>query len=130
MEAAMQQSPFFVVVAVISALFGLGFLLIPDQLAILYGTTGNDLASMMGRFFGSALIAVAIIVFMARDLGASPALTGVLWGGLVLSVIDALLTLWSTSTGLLNALGWVTVIVDVLLAAGFAYLLFVRPAST
>jgi hypothetical protein len=126
----MQQSPFFVVVAVVSALFGLGFLLIPDQLASWYGATTNDLASMMGRFFGSALIAVAIIVFMARDLGASPALTGVLWGGLVLSVIDALLTLWGTAAGVFDALGWVTVIIDVLLAAGFAYLLFVRPART
>lgn len=130
MEAAMQQSPFFVVVAIISAVFGLGFLLIPDQLAIWYGAASNDLTSMMGRFFGSALIAVAIIVFMARDLSASPALTGVLWGGLVLSVIDALLTLWSTGTGILNALGWVTLVIDVLLAAGFAYLLFVRPART
>ena len=66
---------------------------------------------------------------MARDLGASSALTGILWAGLVTNVIDVVLGLWSIFAGTVNGLGWVTVIICLLLALGFAYFLFVKPAQ-
>ena len=126
----MSQSPFFIIVAIVSALFGLAFLFIPDQLAVWYGATVDDASRQMGRLFASALIAVTIIYFMARDLGASAALTGLLWGGLVFTVIDVVLDFMATTAGMVNALGWVTLVVHLLLAAGFAYLLFAKPAQT
>jgi len=127
----MQQKPFFVIVAIVLVLFGLGFVFIPDQLATWYGVTAiNDISRLMARLFGSTLIGLAIVYFTARDLGASSALTGLLWGGLVADVIELVLNIMAASSGLVNALGWVMAVIDILFIAGFAYLLFVKPAST
>jgi len=124
----MQQSPFFMIVAIVSLMFGVAFLLIPDQLATWYGAAIDDNSRHLGRLFGSALVGLAIIYFMARDLDASPTLTGLLWAGLIVGVIELVLNIMATTSGLVNALGWVTVLIDVLLAVGFAYLLLVKPA--
>ncbi len=127
----MQQNPFFVIVAIVTVLFGLAFLFIPDQLASWYGTAAIDnLTRLDGRYLGSTLIGLAIIYFMARDQGASSALTGLLWGGLVANVIELVIVFVATTGSVLNALGWVNVVIHILLGAGFAYLLFVKPAST
>jgi uncharacterized membrane protein len=122
-------SPFFVVAAIVTVLFGLAFLIIPDQIVGWYGVAVDDASRLMGRFFGSALIALAIVIFMARDLGPSPTLTGILWAGLVADGIPALLNLWASATGLVNGLGWVTMVINILFAAGFGYFLFVAPAQ-
>jgi len=124
----MTQSPFFVAVAIITALFGLGFLLVPDAVLSLYGATTDDVGRLTGRFFGSALIALAIIYFIARDLAGGAALTGLLWAGLTINVIDLVLVFMGTVGDLLNAVGWASAVLHILLGAGFAYLIFARPA--
>lgn len=47
----------------------------------------------MGRFFGSALITLAIVVYMARNLDTSQTLSGILRAGWVTTVIDVSLNL-------------------------------------
>jgi hypothetical protein len=126
----MQQSPFFIIVAIVNILFGLAFVIIPDQLASWYGiATVDDVTRLMGRYFGSATIGIAIIYVMARDLGASPALTGLLWAGLVSNVIELVLAFLATTGGVVGTLGWANVVISILLSAGFAYLLFAKPAQ-
>ena len=125
----MTQSPFFVAVAIITALFGLGFLLIPDGVLSLYGAATDEAGRLTGRFFGSALIGLAIIYFVAPDMAGGTVLTGLLWAGLIINALDLVLALIGTTGGVLNAVGWASVVLHILLGAGFAYLLFARPAA-
>jgi hypothetical protein len=125
----MAQNPFFIVVAVISALFGLGFVFVPDAIFSAYGVAASDGARLAARFFGSALIGLAIVYAMARELKSSDALRGLLWGGLAINVIDLGLALAATTGSVMNAMGWASVALHAAMLAGFAYLIFGRPAA-
>lgn len=126
----MTRSPFFIVVAIVTGLFGLGFLFMPDSVLTWYGAATDDAGRLMSRVFGSAAIGLAVIYFMARDLSAGQALTGLLWAGLIVNVLDLILSVIATTGGIMNALGWGQALLHVLLGAGFAYFLFARPAQS
>ena len=53
-EATMQQNPFFIVAAIVSVLFGLAFLFIPDAVAGWYGIAVTDASRLMAQFCGSS----------------------------------------------------------------------------
>jgi hypothetical protein len=125
----MRQKPFFILVAIVSALFGLTYFFIPDALMASYGATTNEIGRVQSRYFGLALTGLAIIYFMARDLAPSAALTGLLWGGLLINLIKLALVFDMTASGAINSLGWIAVVLHVLLGAGFAYLIVANPAS-
>ena len=122
----MTQSPFFIVVAIVTGLFGLGFLFMPDSVLTWYGATTDDAGRLMSRVFGSAAIGLAVIYFMARDLGAGQALTGLLWAGLIISILDLILAVIATTGDVMNALGWGQALLHILLGAGFGYFAFVK----
>ncbi|MEX0851976.1 MAG: hypothetical protein WD036_01630 [Bauldia sp.] len=126
----MTHSPFFIVVAILSALFGLGFLFMPDSVLSWYDAATDDVGRLLARLFGAALICLAVIYFMARDVAAGTVLAGLLWAGLIISVLDLVLTVTATTSGLLNGLGWGQSLLSIVLGAGFAYFLFGKPART
>ena len=127
----MTQSPFFIVVAIITVLFGLALLFIPDVLMSWYGATiEGEVGRLLGRVFGAAMIGLAIIYFMARDLAAGMPLTGLLWAGLVVNALHLILSVMATTGGTLSALGWGQALLHLVLGAGFAYLLFVKPTQS
>ena len=114
------------VTAIGSLLFGLAYLLVPDAMASLYGIT-LDPSSQYPRFFGSALLGFAALLWLARKVTSGPALRAVLVGsfvasltGLVVAVIQAL-----DSAG--NALEWSSVVIYFLLSLGFGDFVFRTP---
>ena len=114
------------VTAIGSLLFGLAYLLVPDAMASLYGIT-LDPSSQYPRFFGSALLGFAALLWLARKVTSGPALRAVLIGsfvasltGLVVAVIQAL-----DSAG--NALEWSSVVIYFLLSLGFGDFVFRTP---
>jgi hypothetical protein len=126
----MTQSPFFVVVAIVTAVFGLGFLFAADAVFAWYGVADvTDATRLTGRYFGGALIGFAIIYTMARDLGAGSSLTGLLWSGLVFNVVGLVLAIMATTAGTINATGWVSVVIHIVLGLGFVYFLFLKPST-
>ena len=75
------------------------------------------------QFFGSALLALGVIVWSARSFRDWDAVRSVLIGALVGNVVGLLLALWGIKQGLVNAMGWSSVVVYVLLTAGALYCL-------
>jgi uncharacterized membrane protein YfcA len=74
------------------------------------------------QFFGSALLAWGVITWFARDLDWA-AVRGVLIGGIVGDVVGGLLSVWAIVEGLVNAFGWTSVVIYVLLLLGGLYFL-------
>jgi len=114
------------VTAIGSLVFGLAYLFVPDSLASLYGIT-LDPSSQYPRFFGSALLGFATVLWLTRRVTSGPALRGVLVGsfaasltGLVVAVIQAL-----DPVG--NALEWSSVVIYFLLSLGFGDFVFRTP---
>jgi hypothetical protein len=119
---------FFTILAVVSFLFGIGFVLAPDQVLANYGIEHSPALALLGRLFGGALLTLGVILWLARDFRDEAALRAVLIGGLVGDVVNLVAQTMGTWAGTTNALGWSTVLIYLFAAAGSGYFLMARTA--
>jgi len=106
------------VTAVGSLLFGLAYLLVPASLASLYGIT-VDPSSPYPRYFGSALVGFAAVLWLARKVPSGPALRAVLVGSFLASITGLLVAVVQALDVIGNTLEWSTVLIYFLLTLGF-----------
>jgi hypothetical protein len=120
----------FVIAAVVTFVFGLGFVLLPEQLLSIYGVNKLDPAGILiGRLFGAALLGYGALYWFARDAEDSEARRAMLIGGFVSAAVGFVAFLLAQLGGVVNGLGWVNVAIYLLLAVGFGYFLAPRVAS-
>jgi len=117
----MTRANFMMLATIVAAVFGLAFLLAPSALVGLYGVKLTPQTEVIGRIAGSVILGFAIVFWGAREGNAADALKAVMIGGLIANALDALILLHATATGLLNGLGWLQVLINGGLAAGFWY---------
>ncbi len=116
----MQPATFFKIHAVISLVFGLGFIFMPATIIALYTTVPmNEIGTFMSRLFGSALMTYTAVLWLASDTPDSPARRAIIQGFFITMVIGAVVTLHFQLTGPINALGWSTVALYVFLAISY-----------
>src|SRR5438093_12977980 len=113
----MKLNLWLMIAAVVALIFGLGFVLIPDQVLSWYGLTGanalNDAGILMTRLFGATLIGFGALDWFAKDVEESGARRAIVIGGFVSTAIGFVVFLIAqlgTFGTLVNALGWVTVV--------------------
>ena len=115
--------------AVISGLFGLGFLAMPAQVLSYYGMTSNADLDYMARLFGAALIAFAVLSWMAKGAGDSSARRAIVTAFVVGDFVGFIVALMAQLNGVVNTLGWSTVAIYLILALGFSYFAFGKTAA-
>ena len=110
--------------AIVAFLFALGFILIPDQLMNLYNVELNPGGILVGRLFGAALFGFGLLNWLSRDFKDEGAKQAVLTGNLVGDGLGFIFMLVGQLGGVpgINTLGWSSVLVYLVLAAGFVYL--------
>jgi hypothetical protein len=117
---------FFTILAVLSFLFGIGFVLAPDQVLANYGIEHSPALALLGRLFGGALLALGVILWLARDFREEAAVRAVLVSTLVGGAVNLVVAIVGTLAGTTNALGWSTVLIYLLAAVGSGYFLMER----
>src|SRR6202035_5767941 len=117
---------FFTILAVLSFLFGVGFVLAPDQVLANYGIEHSPALALLGRLFGGALLALGVILWLARDFREEAAVRAVLVSTLVGGIVNLVVAIVGTLAGTTNALGWSTVLIYLLAAVGSGYFLMER----
>ena len=117
---------FLAIAAVIAVLFGIGFVLAPGRIVALYGAVLTPAGEVVGRILGSSLIAIALMFWASREQQGADVLRAVLIAGLVANALDLLIMLHATVSGIVSGLGWASVLMHILLAAGFGYFAFGR----
>jgi hypothetical protein len=116
--------------AVVALLFALGLILLPDFMGTLYGLGTSPVQALIARYFGTGLLAVGLINWFARDMDYA-ALRPILLGNLVSDAVGLLVSLMGTLGGVMNAMGWSSVVLYLLLILGFGYLYFMgQPVSS
>ena len=120
---------FLLVASLLAFAFGLGFVLIPQQLTPLYNITLDPGGVFVGQLFGAALLGFGVLNWMIRSVRDLQALQVVVLANLLGDGIGFIIALLSQLAGVggVNALGWSTVAVYLVLALGFAYFRFVKP---
>jgi hypothetical protein len=114
----------FVVNAVVAAIFGLAFVLVPGPTTDLYDVDLNEGGLMIGQLFGAALLGFAVLTWFARDAKPSGERQAILLALFVGDVIGFIASLLAQLAGVANALGWTTVAIYLLLGLAFGYFRF------
>ncbi len=122
----MKRSRFLAIASVLGLLFGLAFLLAPSQLMSFYGMTLDPAGQWIARFLGAQLVGIAVITWLVRNAPAGGALSAVMIGNLVATIIALALAVLEGVSGIGNVMVWSTAIVYAFLAAGFGYFQFVK----
>jgi hypothetical protein len=110
--------------SIIAFIFGIAFVLAAKPLTALYNITLDDSGAFLGQLFGAALIGFGVLNWFARNSKDSQAMRAVVWANLVADVIGFVIALIGQIQGIggVNALGWSTVVIYLLLALAFLYL--------
>ena len=114
---------------IVSAVFGIAFVLVPAQVVQLYGPTPDASLTYIGRLLGASLVGYAFLTWSARDAADSGARRAIVFALFVGESIGFIMALIGQLAGVVNMLGWSTVAVYLLLALGFGYYHFAGPAK-
>jgi len=132
----MKLSALMVVNAIIAVVFGLGFILAPSQVASFYSPEVGapevgSVLRVVAQLFGAALVAFAVLTWVARNARDSEARRAILLALFIGDAVGFVIALIAQFGGAVNALGWLTVAIYLLLAIGFGYFVFMaQPEPT
>lgn len=126
----MKVSYLLVLNAVISILYGLGFVLAPAAIGAMYdlpSTPGGDLAS---RLLGAELLGAGLLSWLARGMAVPDLRKVVLPALLLASSVELVVSILAVGSGVLGASGWSSVAIYALFALGFGYYQFLAPGNS
>ena len=114
------------IASIAAFVFGLGFIFMPVQLTGYYNVTLNEGGAFVGQLFGAALIGFGVLNWFGRHFSDDQAQQGLLNANIAIDGIGFIFSLLAQLGGVpgVNALGWSTVAIYLLLALGFVYLRF------
>lgn len=122
----------FVLNAIVAFLFGLAFLIVPERVLGLFGTTEQYASTLLlARFFGTAMLALGLVLWFAKDAqegvqrGMGIALIVGAVAGLIVVLIGTL-----SSSAVIRSNGWIAMLIYLITGLGAAYLVFLRPRMT
>ena len=124
----MNLRTFLVIAAVIALAFALGLILMPAFMATTYGFGTSASEILLARFFGTELLVLGVINWLAKDSTGANA-RPIIMGSLIGNAVGAVIALMGTLNGVMNSIGWSSVAIYLLLALGFAYFQFMAPAK-
>jgi hypothetical protein len=111
--------------AVVVAVFGIGFVLVPVFMGSIYGMKVDAVAALMARLFGAAFICEGIVLWFAKGGAISEKpVRGLVTAVVVSNAIGFIVCLLATLAGVWNALGWLSVGLYLVFGLAFAYFLF------
>jgi hypothetical protein len=125
----MKLSALMIVNAIVAVVFGLGFILAPSQVASFYSPAAGapevgGVLQVIAQLFGAALVGFAVLTWVARNAPDSEARRAILLAMFIGDAVGFVIALIAQFGGAVNALGWSTVAIYLLLGIGFGYFVF------
>jgi hypothetical protein len=109
----------FIFNAIVAGIFAIVTLLIPATMLSWYGATSNPEIILMTRFFGTCLVAIALLTFYLRNVEMSDSIKSVVLALLISDIVGVIVAIWGQLNSGINAFGWTTVILYGLLSIGY-----------
>ncbi len=125
----MKISSFLMLKAIISLVFGIGFVVIPAVVWSIYGVTLDPAGIIMTRFFGACLLGIGLICWVTRNAEFNT-LKGITFSLCIADTIGFIIALSAVLSGIINMLGWFNVAIWFLLALGLGYFRFLKPGTS
>jgi len=115
--------------SIIAGVFGIAFVAVPARTLANYGITADAQFALVAQLFGAALLGYAVLTWTVRSAADSEALRAIVLALFVGDAIAFVIALIGQLSGVVNAFGWSTVAIYLLLALGFGYFRFVKTSS-
>lgn len=117
----------FLVNALVAILIGLGFLAVPSRVLGQFGVDEYAATKLICQFFGTAMLALGLLLWFAKDVAETNLQKGMGIALLVGSVAGLAITVLGATEGILRTNWWIAMVVYTLLGSAYAYLVFLRP---
>lgn len=127
----MSYKVLFILNALVAVVVGLGFLFKPDFGLPLLGVTEQYAATVWAtRFFGSAMLALGLVLWFAKDAD-ERVQKGMSWGMLASTLVGLVLALMASFSGnaVLRQNTWIPIVLYLLFGLGYAFMLFFKPKA-
>lgn len=124
----MQIRTVFLINVIVAGILGLGYFFVPQQTTAPLGLSLDAAGVAVARVAGAFLIGYAIISWFVRELSDADLKRAVLPGYVGGYLFTFLASLWGQLSGVLNALGWINVVISLLFLLAYAYFLFMGGA--
>ena len=125
----MKLKTLFIFNAIATILFGIGSVLAPFTLVNLFGSTLNPAGALMMQYGGVWLIGIGLLAWFARNSTDSDARRAIVLAFLICYSIAFIIALLAQLNNVLNAFGWGTVTLNLVLALGYGYFQFAKPVT-
>ena len=122
----MNLSMLMIINAIVAAVFGVAFLLIPDQMGSLYDVEVNETLTYVVRLLGAAFVEIAVLTWFARNADDSAARRAIVIALLIGNAIGFVVALIGQINNVVGVMGWGSVAIYLLLALGYGYFQFVK----
>ena len=118
----------FMLSAAVAAILGLALVFAPATVLGQFGVETRVPELHMGRFLGAALACLGILLWFAKDASEENVQRNMGYAMLAGTVLALLVTIIGvTMDGVIRSLGWVVILVEVLFALGYVFVLFLQP---
>lgn len=120
----------FTINAVAVALFGAGFLILPDFVLTQFDAEIYVIVTFISRFFGATLLLAAWFLWMLKDMANAKlqkAIATVLLGYSVVGFAAVIMGMSRASIGVIRTNGWVLLVIYGLFSLVYGYMLFLQP---
>jgi hypothetical protein len=127
-EEKMTYRTVLTVAAILSFLYGIGFMLVPGQLSSVYNVSLDDAGRYVAQMYGATLFCFGVLNWLARDFNGGAVHRAVLTANALAAALGFVFSLLAQLGGVpgANVLGWSTVGLYLLLALGFGYVRLLR----
>jgi hypothetical protein len=114
--------------AFVAVLLGAAFLFVPSRVLNLFGTETFVATLLMSRFFGTAMLALGLLLWFAKDINEQTVQTGIGIALMVGAAAGLVVTLAGTfaSNAVIRSNGWIVMLIYILFGLGYAYLVFAK----
>jgi hypothetical protein len=116
---------FFTIISALALVHGVGFVLLPEQVAASYGMTSSAPTVLMARLFGATLLGLGLVVWFARG-DSSETARSVLISVTISNIVGLIVVIMGTMAGTLNSMGWIATLIYLFGAAGSGYFVMAR----
>lgn len=117
-----------VIKAAICLCFGLLLLIVPGFVYSIFGATLNQAGTFAAQEYAAAMLGILMITWFGRNAKDSDLRQATVLGLTLYDAVGAVISVIAVLTGVMNALGWLLVVLYLFLALGFGYFLLKKPA--
>jgi hypothetical protein len=109
---------------------GIAALAVPMMTAAIFGLPLDPAAEPVVRLLGATLVGVAFAFWTARNAADQSLVQGILIAGLLINALSFGIVAFAITGGLMEPRTWITAIIRLLFAVGFAYHAFIGTRRT